>query len=141
MRPMFEGFQADSPSSWLGAGLDTLDLPGALVRGLLAGRPGERVSGDELLRGWGYDDPGAFASTATSMATDPLSYLALLGPVARLLRGAGAVGEGLGAAKAATTSSTCTQASMPAALRNRIGWARKFFPAFMQHSAALFLPH
>ena len=104
MRPMFEGFQADSPSSWLGAGLDTLDLPGALVRGLLAGRPGERVSGDELLRGWGYDDPGAFASTATSMATDPLSYLALLGPAARLLRGAGAVGEGLGAAKAATAA-------------------------------------
>ena len=34
-----------------------LDTPGALTRGLLAGRPGERVGGREMLTEWGLTDP------------------------------------------------------------------------------------
>ena len=58
--------------------------------------------GDEILRAYGNNDPGAFASTATSMATDPLMLLGALGPALRLARGVGGAAEGLGAARAST---------------------------------------
>lgn len=69
--------------------LDYLAYPGDVVRGLMAGRPGERVSGAELT-----GDP--YSGFAADIATDPLTLLTLggataLSPTARRL-GAGLAG-------------------------------------------------
>jgi len=81
-----------------------LDTPGAIVRGILAGRPlsafsSDRVSGRDLLRQYGLvgeeDTYGNFgAGLAAELLTDPLTYL---NPFAILGRGAytRAVGEPL----------------------------------------------
>ncbi len=59
---------------------DALSMPGDYTRGLLAGTPGERVGGRDLLRRAGLvgeeDNWGNFAAgMATEAATDPLTYL------------------------------------------------------------------
>lgn len=60
---------------------DALSAPGDYVRGALAGKLGERVTGRDLLREYGLvgeeDNWGNFvAGTVADVATDPLSYLA-----------------------------------------------------------------
>lgn len=59
-----------------------LDTPGALTRGVLSGRPGERVDGRDFLESWGAVGPnqagldlGDVAGYAAGVATDPLSYV------------------------------------------------------------------
>jgi len=59
-----------------------LDTPGALSRGVLAGRPGERASGRELLEAWGLLgenqpglDAGDVAGFGVDMAVDPLNAI------------------------------------------------------------------
>lgn len=59
---------------------DTLSAPGDYLRGLLAGKPGERVGGRDLLKEYGIvpqeDNWGSFvAGLATDVVTDPLSVL------------------------------------------------------------------
>jgi len=73
------------------------DTPGALARGLLAGRPGERVSGRELLETWGLLeenrpglDIGDILGLGADVLVDPLNLIGLAGTL-RLLRKAGAV--------------------------------------------------
>jgi hypothetical protein len=62
-----------------------LDTPGALTRGLLTGRPGERASGEDLLRALGIEDAGWLANTATEMAVDPMNLIGGLGVAKKLL--------------------------------------------------------
>lgn len=65
-----------------GAGY-VLDTPGAYTRGVLAGEPGERVSGDEMLQRWGWIDENNpdeweardFAGPAAEMLLDPLNLI------------------------------------------------------------------
>jgi len=59
-----------------------LDTPGAYLRGLLAGKPGERVSGREMLEEWGLLsanqpglDVGDVAGLAAEIVLDPLNLL------------------------------------------------------------------
>lgn len=59
-----------------------LDTPGALLRGVLAGRPGERVGGRELLEGYGLVNPnqegldlGDVGGFAADMVLDPLNLV------------------------------------------------------------------
>ncbi len=59
---------------------DVLSMPGDYTRGLLAGKPGERMGGRDLLRHYGLAGPednwGNFAAgLGVDMATDPLTYL------------------------------------------------------------------
>lgn len=76
-----------------------LDTPGALTRGLLAGKLGERVSARDLLSGYGLADPQDDSLLAnvrdigTNILTDPLTYAG-----GALVRGLG------GAAKGAASS-------------------------------------
>lgn len=59
--------------------LDALSMPGDYTRGLLAGRPGERVGGNDLLRNYGVeiDNPilSSIADFGVNLATDPLTYI------------------------------------------------------------------
>lgn len=70
--------------------LDLLDMPGSYTRGLLAGRPGERLSGTDLLNNYGVDPGdgvgGFLANMGVGIATDPLTY-AIPGATA-ILKGA-----------------------------------------------------
>lgn len=59
-----------------------LDTPGALTRGLLSGRPGERASGRDMLESWGVLganqeglDWGDAAGFGAEMLVDPLNLL------------------------------------------------------------------
>lgn len=79
-----------NPLDLLSGAMDVLDMPGSYTRGLLAGRPGERASGDELLGAWGFNPEGlgGAAGFATELATDPLNLLtggaaAAVSPIAR----------------------------------------------------------
>lgn len=59
---------------------DTLSAPGDYLRGVLAGKPGERVGGRDLLKSYGIvpqeDNWGSFvAGLATDVVTDPLSFI------------------------------------------------------------------
>lgn len=64
----------------LGSILDVLDLPGSHVRGVLAGKPGTRTTGRQLLNQWGVTRPGDNGwgswglGLAADIATDPLTY-------------------------------------------------------------------
>lgn len=63
----------------LDAILSAISAPGDYTRGLIAGQPGERMGGRELLRALGLageeDTTGNFlAGMATDIATDPLTY-------------------------------------------------------------------
>jgi hypothetical protein len=73
----------------LGTAADVISTPGQLVRGLLAGRPGDMLSGQELLQQYGLasgDDMGStLAGVGTDIATDPLTYAG--GALARALLG------------------------------------------------------
>lgn len=93
-----------------GAG-SLLSAPGDYTRGVLAGKPGERVGGRDLLRGYGLasdeDNWGNFlGGLATDVATDPLTYAGgYLGKAARGLipfspteSGLATAGKGLGGA-------------------------------------------
>ena len=62
-----------------------LDTPGALTRGLLTGRPGERASGEDLLRALGIEDAGWLANTATELVADPMNLIGGLGVAKKLL--------------------------------------------------------
>jgi GNAT superfamily N-acetyltransferase len=77
----------------LGAVGYALDTPGAYTRGLLAGRPGQRVGGREMLQDWGVVgenrpglDWGDAAGFGAEMLLDPLNAigLGLIGRTAKL---------------------------------------------------------
>lgn len=56
--------------------LDVIDMPGSYFRGVLGGRPGERLSGSQLLNAWGTDvEPNLLLDMAVGIPTDPLTYL------------------------------------------------------------------
>jgi hypothetical protein len=68
---------------------DALSAPGDYVRGVLAGKPGERIGGRELLREYGLagdeDNWGNFAAgMAADVFTDPLSFVS--GPATSLTK-------------------------------------------------------
>jgi hypothetical protein len=99
-----------------------LDTPGALTRGVIAGRPGTRATGREMLESLGIlgpNDPnkwelGDFAGFGADMLVDPLNLL-----------GAGAIQKVLGVAgkaKAANASSQAMRAvgAMPAELVSKL---------------------
>lgn len=76
--------------------LDILSAPGEYTRGLLAGRPGERLSGTDMLRNWGVDagegPQNALLDLLVGIPTDPLTYAipgaaALAGRLAKAARG------------------------------------------------------
>ena len=83
--------------------LSALSAPGEYFRGAIGGKPGERLSGSDLLRAWGVDAPteglGQIATDiGVGMATDPLS---LIIPAGAALAGKALKGiKGLSAAKA-----------------------------------------
>lgn len=56
------------------------DTPGAYTRGALAGKPGQRVSGEEMLGDWGKDRAGAGAlALGIEALTDPLNVIPAMG--------------------------------------------------------------
>ncbi len=63
-----------------------LDTPGAYLRGLLAGKPGERTSGEDLLGSYGVQG-GPLGGFAAEMALDPLALAGLAGGAYRGIRG------------------------------------------------------
>jgi hypothetical protein len=71
-----------------------LDTPGAYTRGLLAGRPGERASGEEMLSSYGVD-AGPWGGLAAEVVVDPLT---LLPPLWGAYKGTRALGKGIGLA-------------------------------------------
>lgn len=71
----------------LGSGvLDALDMPGSYLRGALAGRPGDRLSGQEMLSEWGMDDPGAAMGFGAELIADPLNILGGAGLAIKAIR-------------------------------------------------------
>lgn len=87
---------------------DTISAPGDYLRGALAGTPGERVGGRDLLRAYGLasedDNWGNFiAGLATDVVTDPLSYIA--GP-AKAYTAAGQAAKAAGLLDNAATVAT-----------------------------------
>ena len=65
--------------SVLSDALDALSAPGRLVRGALAGRPGDMIDGEELLAGYGLGTGNSLADAALGFGvdtlTDPLTLL------------------------------------------------------------------
>lgn len=65
--------------SVLSDALDALSAPGRLVRGALAGRPGDMIDGEELLAGYGLGTGSGLADAALGFGvdtlTDPLTLL------------------------------------------------------------------
>jgi len=104
-----------------------LDTPGALLRGLLAGRPGKRVSGRELL-GLSENKPGLdsgdIAGFAAEMVVDPLNLLggAAIGKLAKTLSSASKARKAGKVAKAATAAKA-SAATKPAAAMAATGSA------------------
>ena len=87
---------------------DALSLPGDYARGLLAGRPGERVGGRDLLKEFGIvpqeDNWGSFvAGLGVDLVTDPLSFVS--GP-AKALSAGGRAAQKLGLLDNAATVAT-----------------------------------
>jgi hypothetical protein len=68
-----------------GAGY-VMDTPGALMRGLLSGRPGERASGQEMIQSWGGPDIGALGGMGVEMLADPLNMLGGAGILRKMLQ-------------------------------------------------------
>jgi hypothetical protein len=79
MKPLTERLLGYGTSGLQGLG-SALSYPGDIARSLLAGRPGTRTTGRELLNRWGLTNPydkgwGSWgAGLATDILTDPLSY-------------------------------------------------------------------
>jgi hypothetical protein len=75
----------------MGSAADLLSAPGGYLRGLLAGDPGSRYTGHELLQSYGMDPgddvAGTLAGVGVDVATDPLTYVG--GYLARRLMGGG----------------------------------------------------
>ena len=97
---------------------DTLALPGDLVRGWAIGKPGERVTGRDLLRHHGLigeeDNWGNFAGgLAADMLTDPTAFLTgpakALTPAGKALKAAGMLGDASTAATRKLISSGALQ--------------------------------
>lgn len=87
---------------------DTLSAPGDYLRGVLAGTPGERVGGRDLLKAYGIvpqeDNWGSFAAgLVTDVVTDPLSFIS--GP-AKSLTSAGKAAKAAGLLDNAATVAT-----------------------------------
>jgi len=83
-----------------------LDTPGALTRGALSGRLGERASGRDMLESWGVlganqdgFDAGDVAGFGADMLFDPLNFV-----------GGGAVAKAMGLSKAAKASNASSKA-------------------------------
>jgi hypothetical protein len=113
---------------------DALAMPGDYFRGLLAGSPGERVTGRELLRDMGLagqeDTWGNFLSgLAVEVGTDPLAMLS--GP-AKALTPAGRAAQKLGLLDNAPTAAT-RKAIQSGALATAD--ARKALPTVVQRTA------
>jgi hypothetical protein len=75
---------------------DLLSMPGDYARGALAGKPGERVTGRELLREYGVAGPednwgNFFLGLAAEVPTDPLNLL--FGPKTALTEAGQALGK------------------------------------------------
>ena len=123
---------------------DTIDAPGALLRGLLAGRPGERLTGESLGQQWGWLDPegsegdqsfGHHAGAAALGMIDPLSVIPLLAALKKfglLGRGAmagaeaGGLGEALAGARAAgITGGEAGAAEVSSSLGDLLGGYQK----------------
>lgn len=64
-----------------------IDTPGAYTRGLLAGRPGERASGRDMLQSWGIQNPGFLGGLGAEMLFDPMNLI----PAGMLAKGARSV--------------------------------------------------
>lgn len=90
----------DRGKSGLSAVLNVLDWPGSKVRGFMAGKPGESVTGRQLLEHHGIVRPGDRSwgswglGLGADIATDPLTYMSFgannaLKPGARALQRAG----------------------------------------------------
>lgn len=87
--------QPVAPSSTgLGNLLSYLDVPGQYARGLLAGRPGERLSGTEFNQAYGLGD-SALAGLGTEILLDPLNLLGVgaLTKAGRVVSKAGRLGR------------------------------------------------
>lgn len=81
-------------STGLGNLLEYLDIPGQYTRGLLAGRPGERLSGVEFNQAYGLGD-SALAGLGTEILLDPLNLLQVgaLAKAGRVVSKAGRLGR------------------------------------------------
>ena len=109
----------------LGAAGHLADTPGAHFRGLLAGKPGVRTSGEQLMEAWGWldsDDPQgsvkrSFLSAGADVLADPLNLIGGLATglafkAARTsMKGAGVASAAMQAGKAAGTASKTGLAS------------------------------
>jgi hypothetical protein len=84
--------------------LDVLDMPGSYARGALAGKLGQRLSGSQLAKEYGFDSGDGVGRFATDlgvgMLTDPLTYV-LPGASALATKGAQKFGAADKAAAAA----------------------------------------
>jgi hypothetical protein len=114
---------------------DTLSAPGDYLRGALAGRAGERVSGRDLLKSYGIvpqeDNWGSFvAGLGVDLVTDPLSFVS--GPATALTK-AGRAAEAAGlldnaatvATKKAISSGAVAAGDIPQVAKNTLGELQK----------------
>lgn len=110
---------------------DTLNAPGAYARGLLAGEPGKRRGGRELLEKWGLLkkkeedeglDSGDAAGFVADILTDPLTYAGGWAAKAGV--------KALQAARGANTAKTAVQLLAPEIQQTaRIGFTPKVLNA------------
>lgn len=113
-----------------------LDTPGAYTRGVLAGRPGERVSGRELLTDWGItdqNDPNAwevadFLGAGAEVVADPFFFLTplKLTKAGRVLEAAGGLDDVFDAGKAVN------QGIRQTTMNQTLGDVAKAFPGMQQ---------
>ncbi len=113
---------------------DTLSAPGDYLRGVLAGKPGERVGGRDLLKEYGIvpqeDNWGSFvAGLATDVVTDPLSFIS--GP-AKAYTAAGQAAKAAGLLDNAATVATKKAISSGAAAAGDIPGVAKRTMAELQ---------
>lgn len=106
---------------------DTLAVPGDYARGVMAGKPGERLGGRDLLREFGLasqdDNWGNFISgTAVEAFTDPLALLS--GPAAALTA-AGKAAKKLNLLDSAATAATRKAISSGAAAGDALPYVAK----------------
>ena len=124
----WENFDPTNPLDYASAALGTMALPGDYLRGVLGGRPGDRLSGEELGNQWGMLDPNSHGLGHTlggmglGMATDPLTLLPLLGMAAKGMSALGGAGEAASAAKVLPGMGKPLMGSLaPAAARPMMG--------------------